>query len=242
LQSSLRGCTVFILAGGKGTRIRSLFPDIPKPLIPIQGKPFLEWQIQLLVQQGFQNFVLCTGYLAEQISNYFGDGSAWGANIQYSVESKPLGTGGALKHAARYFTHTSLLLNGDTYLIANYQDLIQQHQQLVTECHSVASLSLVHRHDTDRYGSVLLDDYRRVVGFQEKSSTCDPGLVNAGAYILEPAILDLIPPGQSVSLETDTLPQMIADRVGVYGIFIDASFIDMGTPDGFHQLSTTLAR
>jgi NDP-sugar pyrophosphorylase family protein len=108
---------VFLLAGGLGTRIRSLFPDCPKPMIPFGGKPFLQWQIELLMTQGFDEFVLCVGYLFEQVKEYFGDGSRLGAKIHYSVEQAPLGTGGALRNAASYFHQTIILLNGDTYLI-----------------------------------------------------------------------------------------------------------------------------
>jgi NDP-sugar pyrophosphorylase family protein len=231
---------VVILAGGKGTRIRALFPDVPKPLIPIKNKPFLDWQIELLRAQGFHDFVLCTGYLSDQIRDYFGDGSSRMININYSEETQPLGTAGAIKNAASYFFQTTLILNGDTYLITDYQSLFERHQQLVRQYGAIASLILVQRSDTERYGSVLLDVNSVVTGFQEKSVASGAGLVNAGAYFIEPAFLNFIPPYQNVSLENDIFPQAISDDLGLYGIQIDASFIDMGTSAGLDELANTL--
>ena len=115
---------VLILAGGLGTRARVEFPDLPKPLIPVCGKPFLERQIQLLTAQGFSQFTLCLGYRASQIMEYFGTGATWGVSLAYSVEPTPLGTAGALKHAAADFHETTLVLNGDTYLDVDYHALI----------------------------------------------------------------------------------------------------------------------
>jgi NDP-sugar pyrophosphorylase family protein len=231
---------VFILAGGLGTRIRSLFPDCPKPLIPFHGKPFLQWQIELLAKQGFQEFVLCIGYLSEQIVEQFGDGSSLGVNIEYSIESTPLGTGGALKHAAKSIDNTIMLLNGDTYLNTNYVELVNRHQELVNRERSIGSMSLVYRQDTDRYGSVTLTATSQLAEFHARSPDLAPGLVNAGAYIFEPQILDFIPPNQQTSLESDIFPQIIKNQKNLYGISIEGTFIDMGTVDGYEQLLTEL--
>jgi mannose-1-phosphate guanylyltransferase len=231
---------VLILAGGLGTRIRSLFPDCPKPLIPFHGKPFLQWQIELLAQQGFEEFVLCIGYLSEQIVEQFGDGSSLGVKIEYSIESTPLGTAGALKHAAKSFDNTIMLLNGDTYLNTNYVQLVTRHQQLVQQEQAIGSMSLVHRNDTDRYGSVTLSENGQLSQFQARSPDLSPGLVNAGAYLFEPQILDFIPGDRATSLEADIFPQIIRDRNSLYGITIDGTFIDMGTIDGYEALNKYL--
>jgi NDP-sugar pyrophosphorylase family protein len=231
---------VFILAGGLGTRIRSLFPDCPKPLIPFHGKPFLQWQIELLAKQGFQEFVLCIGYLSEQIVEQFGDGSSLGVKIEYSIESTPLGTGGALKYAAKSIDNTIILLNGDTYLNTNYVELVKRHQELVKQAQAIGSMSLVYRQDTDRYGSVTLTETSQLAQFHARSPDLAPGLVNAGAYIFEPQILDFIPPNQQTSLEADIFPQIIKNHQNLYGVSIEGTFIDMGTIDGYEQLLTEL--
>jgi NDP-sugar pyrophosphorylase family protein len=231
---------VFILAGGLGTRIRPLFPDCPKPLIPFDGKPFLQWQIELLAQQGFEEFVLCVGYLSEQIIACFGDGSSLGVQIEYSIESTPLGTGGALKYAAGSIDNTIMLLNGDTYLNTNYVELVNRHQELVQRQQAIGSMSLVYRADTDRYGSVILTANSQIAEFHSRSPDLAPGLVNAGAYVFEPQILDFIPANQQISLEADIFTQIVKNQQNLYGIPIDGTFIDMGTVDGYNQLLTEL--
>jgi NDP-sugar pyrophosphorylase family protein len=231
---------VFILAGGLGTRIRSLFPDCPKPLIPFHGKPFLQWQIELLAKQGFEEFVLCIGYLSEQIVEQFGDGSSLGVNIEYSIESTPLGTGGALKYAAKSIDSTIMLLNGDTYLNTNYVELVNRHLELVKREQAIGSMSLVYRQDTDRYGSVTLTETNQLAEFHARSPDLAPGLVNAGAYIFEPQILDFIPTHQQTSLEADIFGSIVQNQKNLYGIPIEGTFIDMGTIDGYEQLLTEL--
>jgi mannose-1-phosphate guanylyltransferase len=231
--------TVFILAGGLGTRIRSLFPDHPKPLIPIYNRPFLEWQIRLLAQQGFTKFVLCLSYLSEQIVNHFGDGSDFGIEIKYSIEPTPLGTGGALKYAAEYFQQTILLVNGDTYLETNYQNLIMQYNQ-IKNAETSGALSLVYRQDTDRYGRVDIDEKNCITSFIARSLDLEPGLVNSGVYILEPSVLEFISPGQAISLENEILPGIIKSEQRLLGIHLDDAFIDMGTPEGYENLLNLL--
>jgi NDP-sugar pyrophosphorylase family protein len=231
---------ILILAGGLGTRIRSLFPDVPKPLVPIHDRPFLAWQIELLIAQGFKRFVFCISYLGQQIIDYFGDGSQWGVTIEYSIESSPLGTAGAIRQASKFIDRTTIILNGDTYFQTDYRLLIARHQQLVRESQSIASIVLVARTDTDRYGRVIIDNRGKIIEFKEKNSSLGAGLVNAGAYLIEPQLLDYIPPHVVVSLEIDILPQTIDRHDGVFGIPIDGTFIDMGSPDGYAELSATL--
>jgi NDP-sugar pyrophosphorylase family protein len=231
--------TVLILAGGLGTRIRNLFPDCPKPLVPIGDRPFLQWQVELLAAQGFNNFVFCLSYLSKQVIDYFGTGEEWNININYSIESTPLGTAGAIKQAASFVVDTTLVLNGDTYFDTDYRQLITAHQQLTHNSNAVASLSLVYRSDTDRYGTVEINTQQQVTQFREKVISVKTGYVNAGAYIIEPAILDLIPTNVKVSLESEVFLEMI-DRNQLYGLEIQGEFIDIGTPIGYKQLLTHL--
>lgn len=232
---------VFILAGGLGTRIRPLFPDTPKALIPIRGKPFLEHQLQLLAGQGFRHFVLCLGYLAEQIIGYFGDGAKWGVAIEYSVEKSPLGTAGAIKNAARFFRETSLVLNGDTYLEMDYRALIAYHKKQAECTGIIGTLALVEVEDASRYGSVIVGKDGRIIEFREKvPSLRQSGLINAGVYVFEPRFLDYIPAGRNVSLEKETLPTLLASGEKLFGFLVKGPFVDIGTPEGYHSLEKLL--
>lgn len=231
---------VFILAGGLGTRIRTLFPDRPKGLIPILGKPFLEWQIEQLIDQGFREFILCVSYLSRQIVEHFGDGAAWEVRIEYSIEAEPMGTAGALRIAAPFFRETSLVLNGDTYLETDYGALIAAHQEIARRGKVIGSLGLVTVPDTGRYGQVILGSDNRIAAFREKMpSQAQVGLINAGVYVFEPAVLDHIPAQRPASLEQETLPALVAAQA-LYGFPVEGSFVDIGTPEGYAALERQL--
>ena len=231
---------VFILAGGLGTRIRALFPDRPKALIPVWGKPFLEWQIERLAKQGFHHFVLCVSHFSEQIVRHFGDGAAWGVRVEYSIEAEPMGTAGALKLAAPFFQETSLVLNGDTYLATDYRALIAAHQEKATHGQGIGSLGLVAVQDTGRFGQVILDGDNRIVAFREKTpSPAQAGLINAGLYVLAPTVLETIPAGRPASIENDTFPALVAAQA-LYGFPVEGAFVDMGTPEGYAHLKQLL--
>jgi mannose-1-phosphate guanylyltransferase len=239
---TLETCRVFILAGGRGTRLRALFPDQPKPMVPVAGQPFLLRQVSLLAGQGFRDFVLCVGYRAEQIAGYFGDGVRWGVRIAYSSESQPLGTAGALKQAAGFWSGAALVLNGDTYLDTDYQALVRQHCQQAARG-AAGSLGLLRVDDCSRYGQVRLAPDGRIRQFVEKQAApAQPGLVNAGAYVLEPSILEAIPAGRAVSIEYDTFPALLAAGAGLFGVALEGTFIDIGTPEGHAALEQRLAR
>ncbi|MDF1512251.1 MAG: sugar phosphate nucleotidyltransferase, partial [Anaerolineae bacterium] len=186
---------VFILAGGLGTRIRPLFADSPKAMIPFNGIPFLEIQMKMLAVQGFTSFVLCIGHQAQKITSYFGNGQTWGWDLSYSREPTPLGTGGALRYAANHLNTTALILNGDTYLPMDYTALVNQHKH---DMPGTGTITVVEMEDTRRYGQVMFDKQNRIQGFQEKVDSTGPGWVNAGVYILEPEILDYIQPDRPV--------------------------------------------
>ena len=228
---------VFILAGGLGTRLRSLFPDLPKPLIPINGKPFLQWQIELLMRQGFSRFVLGVSYMADKIAQHFGNGAAWEIDIEYSVEESPLGTAGALKNAARFFEGALLVLNGDTYLATDYHALLAEHRK---HTDIIGSLGLVTVQDTSRYGQVIVGRDHQITEFREKAqASSQTGLINAGVYVLEPGILDHIPSGRAVSIEQETFPALAAADL-LRGFQVTGSFVDMGTPEGLDDLVALL--
>ena len=239
---SAEPCRVFILAGGLGTRLRSLFPDQPKAMVPVAGRPFLWHQVALLAGHGFRDFVLCVGYRSEQVAEYFGGGDSLSVRIAYSREPQPLGTAGALKHAAAFFTAASLVLNGDTYLDANYQALLARHRERKAQG-AIGTIGLVRAADCSRYGQVHLEPDHRLQRFEEKKDApARAGLVNAGAYVFEPAILEAIPAGRAVSIEQETFPALLSAGAALYGAPLDGTFIDIGTPDGYAAFEQHLAR
>jgi D-glycero-alpha-D-manno-heptose 1-phosphate guanylyltransferase len=218
-----------ILAGGLGTRLREKVSDLPKAMAPVCGKPFLEWQLMQLKAQGFTDIILCVGYMADKITDYFGKGEKIGLNIEYSVEDKLLGTAGAVKNASRFIDDTFLLLNGDTFFDIDYQALVEFHEAK----EAFLTLSLVMLDDVARYGSVHIDTVNRIKGFKEKQSDkIEFGYINAGVYAVEPTVLNCIAPKQAVSLENDVIPDTV--KTGrVFGYVSEGAFIDIGTPESY---------
>ena len=231
---------IFILAAGFGTRVRALHPDIPKCLIPVRGKPFLLWQMRYFMDQGYKDFVLCIGYRKEQVMEYFKDGKDLGVTIQYSVEDTPQGTGTTLGAARRFFNEASLVLNGDTYLPIDYRKFVETHRRSAAEEGALASLALSPVSEFGGSGHVVLEG-NRISAFVEKQQEGKEGdLANAGAYVLESAVMDRIPPVGPCSLEHDVFPRL-ASEGHLYGIRAPRGFIDMGSPQGLAELENFLS-
>lgn len=226
---------VVILAGGLGTRLQAVVSDRPKALAPIGGRSFLEIQIELLREQGARRFVLCVGHRADQIQTALGNGSRLGVRIDYSVEKELLGTAGALRLAASFFQPRALVLNGDTYLATDYGRLLEHHHQVHTRAGALATLTLARLEEGGRFGTVLLDPSERwVVGFREKEAAGPAGSwLNAGAYVLENELLDLIPPHQPASLEREIFPWALRSENRLAAFPCAQPFYDIGTPDDF---------
>jgi D-glycero-alpha-D-manno-heptose 1-phosphate guanylyltransferase len=231
---------VLILAGGLGKRLRPLVNDRPKPMALVDDKPFLEYQLEYLRANGFQNVVFCLGYLHEQVEAYFGDGSRWNLKIDYSIEMERLGTGGALKLAERYVQGTFLTLNGDSFFEVDLDRLVRFHRRQMDTAPAggyLGSLALTHVEEIGNYGSVTLNGGKRITGFYEKTDRRVAGQnglpqVNAGIYVLEPAIFDLIPASQQVSIEKEVFPALLGGgKLG--GCPLDGFFVDIGTPEGY---------
>jgi mannose-1-phosphate guanylyltransferase len=147
-----------------------------------------------------------------------------------------LGTAGALKYAAPYFSERALVLNGDTYLDIDYQSLAACHEEQAKHRRIIGTLALVEVQDCTRYGEVVIDKDHRIIGFREKSSLpCGPGLINAGAYVFEPQILDRIPSGRATSLEKEIFPHFVS-LGNLQGFVVKGHFVDIGTPEGLLAL------
>lgn len=232
----------FILAGGLGTRLHPIMNGRPKAMASPGGRPFLEHQLEWLRDQGVGEVVLCLGHLHEEIRNHFGDGRAWGVQVAYSVEPSPQGTGGALKRAQPLVSGPFLTLNGDSYLALDLAALGATHRanRQADPC-AMGLLALTRVDDVRSYGSVSLDTHGRIDRFIEKSDRAAvPGWINAGVYVFEPALLDLIPSGMPVSLERETFPSLLAQGHHLYGCPTEGRFIDIGTPDGYRQFECYL--
>lgn len=225
-----------MLVGGLGTRLRSVVASRPKVLAPIGDGSFLELLVRQLRSQGIRQLVMCTGYLADQVERTFGDGSRWNVSIEYSKEETPLGTAGALKLAQRYLENVPefLVLNGDSFLEVNFQDLMRCHH---AHPDAAATMAVVRVEDAGRYGTVDADSNGRVKNFAEKTGSNASGLVNGGIYVFNQAIWDYIPQGPS-SLEREVFPRLL-DR-GVYAWEQRGTFIDIGTPSDYARAQELL--
>lgn len=225
-----------LLVGGMGTRLQPILPSTPKPLARVGNMPFLELLVLQLRSQGIGRMVMCTGHLADQIEEQFGDGRKWGVAIEYSQETRPLGTAGAVKFAERYLQHDSdfLVMNGDSFLEIDLRQLIRFHR----EQGGLISMAVRRVPDAARYGTVQVDTDHRVVGFGEKTAGQAPGIVNGGVYLFHRAVLEQIPQGPA-SFEKDIFPSLLEQ--GVYALEQHGIFIDIGTPEDYAR-AQALAR
>jgi NDP-sugar pyrophosphorylase family protein len=217
-----------ILVGGLGTRLGEMTRTVPKPMLPIAGRPFLEYLLSLLHREGFNRVLFCTSHLADVIENYFQDGSRFGFQISYSREPEPLGTGGAVRLAMEKLDEQYLVLNGDTIFdipMRQLADLLGRYPQ------ASAAMALRQVDDVARYGSVRAEG-DLVTAFEEKGRT-GRGWINGGIYCLRKSALDFLPPGVS-SLERDLFPRL-AVAGQLCALTKDGYFLDIGLPETLEQ-------
>jgi len=226
----------FVLAGGLGTRLRPRFGDLPKPLAPLGGRPFVERQLDWLHAQGIRDAVLCTGHGAQRMREILGDGAALGMRLTHSAEPEPLGTGGALRLAAPLVAGPSLVINGDTLVACNPWAL----ERARWETGWIGAIALYEVADATGMGRVECDPDGRVLRFVEKDAGHrGAALVNGGLYAFSPALWRRLPPGVS-SLERDVLPALAREgRLG--GVVVAGEFFDIGTPAGWERAERRFA-
>ncbi|MBP0021216.1 MAG: nucleotidyltransferase family protein [Cyanobacteria bacterium SBLK] len=226
-----------VLAGGFGSRLKSVVSDRPKPMALVGEKPFLEWILLELYRVGIRRVILSIGYLGEQIQSYFEDGKQWNVEISYSRESKPLGTGGAIQHALPYLQGESfLVLNGDSLCQFEPSQLLEMREQYKAG----ATIWLAGVENSDRYGSVELNKNHVIVGFHEKSTTVSTGLINAGVYLLERKIFSPYSGKIPLSIERDIFPALVGSDL--YGVIGNDIFIDIGTPDSYRSADSFIKK
>ncbi len=216
-----------ILVGGEGTRLRPLTETVPKSVMPLAGRPFLSYMIDWLGRHGVEEVVLACGFKADKVREVLGEGGT--PRLSYVEEPEPLGTAGAIKFAAGQLTDRFLALNGDVLTDLDLTSLMSFHEQRGAR----ATLGLYPVADTTGYGLVRVGDDGSVLEFLEKPTEPGPGEINAGTYVLEHPVLDLVPDGQMVSIERDIFPRLISD--GLYGLALEGYWMDIGTPDRYLQ-------
>lgn len=221
-----------LLVGGFGTRLLPLTNKTPKPMLPIANLPVTEHQLLAAKAAGITKVVLATAYLAETFTPYFGDGSKWGIELKYALESKPLGTGGAIRNAAELIlseiseNEPIVVFNGDVLSRHDLAAQIQLHQS----SSAAATLHLVSVEDARPYGCVPFDESGRVTDFLEKMENPITNTINAGCYVFSPQVIREIELGKVVSVEREVFPELLK-RGRVVQAFVDNSYwLDMGTP------------
>ena len=235
LSGEVGSLDAVLLVGGLGTRLRELVSEVPKPLVLVAGRPFLDYQLGWLSYQGVKRCVLCVGYRARVIMNHVGDGSRWGLQVTYSSDYEPMGTGGALALAMPLLqSDPCLVLNGDSLFDCPLGRLLDFHTALGAQ----ASILLARLQDCGRYGVVELAPDGQVICFREKGHS-GPGLINTGVYLIGQALLGEIPSGRRLSLEHDVFPTWMGR--GLYGLVAEGDFIDIGTPESY-TLAQTMAK
>lgn len=228
-----------ILAGGLGTRLREIVIDRPKSLADINGKAFLEYQIEFLKKFYITDIVICVGYMGDKVERYFSDGNKFAVSIKYSRERDLLGTGGALKNASSMLDNRFFVLNGDTIFSTNLHDMEYLHKQKRAD----ATMALTKVSDQSRYGSVTLEETNpntnpngsRIIGFSEKSPNSGL-LVSGGIYLMEKSLFHWHDLPDAFSLENDFLPYIVQGS-RIYGLVdVNAYFVDIGTAQGYAKL------
>jgi D-glycero-alpha-D-manno-heptose 1-phosphate guanylyltransferase len=225
-----------VLAGGLGTRLRTEVKDVPKPMAPVNEKPFLFYVMNYLVNEGVERIVLSVGYLSEIIEEYFGDHFR-GVEVVYVKEESPLGTGGGVLLAMEAIENEQFfLLNGDTFFDARLESI----GALLKQGNCLTAIALKEMTRPDRYGTVELNN-QKIEAFNEKQTGLESGIINAGVYAMDKSVFNLFEVGQKFSLETEILePLSRAGKLG--GLVFDGYFIDIGIPEDYHKANAEYDR
>jgi len=220
-----------IMVGGLGTRLREVVPDLPKPMVSINGKPFLDIILSLLNKCGsIERVILAVGYMADKIIERYEKSSEYSFEILFSVEEKFLGTGGAIKNALKYTeTNNVLVLNGDSFVEVDLYDFLKKHLQTNADM----TIVLKELKNTNRYGSVKIDEDNKITCFEEKKTGLSKGLINAGVYMIKKTLFDSIKEQTVISLEKELLPVFI--KKDVFGYIGKGKFIDIGIPETYRM-------
>ncbi len=219
-----------ILVGGKGTRLQPLTTERPKPIVSLVDRPFMAYMLEWVASHGITDVIMCCGFLPDALQEVLGDGSRYGVSLTWVIEPDPRGTAGALKMAEPHIDGRFVMLNGDVLTDIDLGAQIRQHD----ETGATGTLGLVPVEDPTAYGLVRVHHDQRVSGFLEKPDPAeiDTDLISAGVYVLEPSVLEMIPPDRMVSIEREVWPRLVDH--GLYGCqHRSAYWMDIGTPERY---------
>jgi len=222
-----------ILVGGEGTRLRPLTLTVPKPVLPLVDRPFIRYMIDWLARHGVDDVIMACGFLASGVHDVLGEGGGGGPRLRYVEEPEARGTAGAIKFAERFLDERFLALNGDVLTDLDLSALLRLHDERGAR----ATLALYPVEDPSAYGLVRRTEDGEILEFLEKPDPeqIDTDEINAGAYVLERDVLDLIPGGREVSIEREVFPRLVGD--GLYARRLEGYWMDIGTPERYLQAS-----
>lgn len=226
----LSDVTVVLLVGGRGTRIGNIYPNLPKPLVPVLGRPFLFWLTTYLAEFGLTDFVYSTGHMGDQIDAWTQNTEFPSLNRRTCYEATPLGTGGGVQNCIPCCSRWMLVVNGDGLCLSGIEALLN----VRNEENISGGLIGVYAEDAERYGSLSIDESGMLSSFREKVS--GSGHINSGIYLFETRVLQALGEVRPMSMESDIIPQLIADGHKLRVVQeMKAPFIDIGTPETLAQ-------
>ena len=226
-----------ILAGGKGTRLQEVVQDVPKVMAPVNGRPFLEYVLDYLENYVIEHVVLSVGFKREIIMDHFGDHYK-SIKIDYAIEEEPLGTGGGILNAFSYIQdNKSFVFNGDTMFRINLVKQFDFHTSRMSEF----TVVLREVNNVSRYGSVEIDEDKKIIRFNEKGQRTGPGLINGGVYLINKKFFNSHSFPKKFSLEKDCLEKMV-DEHTFYGVICKQYFLDIGIPEDYQKAQDDFKR
>jgi len=226
---------VAILSGGLGTRLGLLTKDTPKSMIRICGKPFLEYQLELLKKSNLKEIVLCVGYLKDKIESYFGNGSRFGVKIEYSEEEKPLGTAGALRNAENILGDDFLVLNGDSYLAINYREVIEKYK-----LGNKLGLMVVYKNNNKYDKSNVMIANELVTNYDRSGQIENMNYIDYGLSIINKKALEFVPQGKFFQL--DEVYRELVKRREMMAFETQVRFYEIGSVQGLEDFTKIVER
>lgn len=229
-----------VLAGGEGTRLKPLTYRRPKPLMPVAGRPCIDYVLRALESSGFNEIIITTAYLSDTLIKSVGDGLDYNASILYSFEEHPAGTAGAVRRVGNFIDETFVVAMGDILADVDFKSLYEFHKRKA----GLVTIALTEVDDPTQYGIVGIDAHGRIVKFKEKppKEEAFSRLANAGIYVLEPEVLDFIPSDQKFDFAKDLFPKLLSKGIALYGQKLDGVWMDIGRPHDLWKASMEIVR
>lgn len=230
-----RQTDVLVLVGGKGTRLRTVVNDRPKPMAVVGNRPFLDYLLDYVSSFGFNRIILCAGYMSGHLKEHYINADR-NQDFVLSIEDEPLGTGGAIKNAEPLIkTDPFIVMNGDSFCPVDFNDLLAFHVRK----NARVSMIVTKSESTNDYGSILMDREGGISSFREKAPGKNSSLINAGVYAFSRSLLAQMPPDRRISLENELFPALCGK--GLYGLFSKNSVLDIGTPERYESAKQRFA-